>query len=86
VFYPGWSVTIDGSPARLYQTNYVLRGVVVPAGEHVITFQFWPGTFCAGLAITLLCSAITLGLPVFDILRKRAKTRAVRERAHAVEP
>jgi len=86
VFYPGWSVTIDGSPARLYQTNYVLRGVVVPAGEHVITFQFWPGTFYAGLAITVLCSAITMGLPVFGILRKRAKTRAVRERAHAVEP
>jgi hypothetical protein len=86
VFYPGWSVTIDGSPARLYQANYVLRGVVVPAGEHVITFRFRPGTFYAGLAITVLCSVITMGLPVFGILRKRAKTRAVRETAHAVEP
>jgi hypothetical protein len=34
----------------------------------------------------VLCSAVTMGLPIFGILRKRAKTRAVRETAHAVEP
>ena len=26
VYYPGWSVTVNGQPADLVRTNYVLRG------------------------------------------------------------
>ncbi len=85
VYYPGWWVTVDDAPARLYQTDYVLRGVVVPAGEHLVRFKFTPRTFYAGLGISILCAAVTIGISAFGILEKRRRADNSRETAHAVE-
>ena len=42
-YYPaGWSAEIDGKETEIYQTNYVVRSVVVPAGEHTIKFSYSP--------------------------------------------
>ena len=54
VNYPGWKATIDGQSTKIYQTNYVQRGVQVPAGEHVIQYRFDPLSFKLGAVITLL--------------------------------
>ncbi len=53
VFYPGWQATIDGQPTKIFQTNYVQRGVQVPAGEHVVAYRFAPLSFKLGAGITL---------------------------------
>ncbi len=37
-FYPNWHVTIDGKESRIYKTDYNLRGVFVPKGNHTIKF------------------------------------------------
>jgi hypothetical protein len=37
---PGWSVTVDGRPAHALRTDVVMRGVVVPAGEHTIAWRY----------------------------------------------
>jgi Bacterial membrane protein YfhO len=85
VYYPGWSVTVDDAPSRLYQADYVLRGVVVPAGEHLVRFKFTPRTFYAGLGISVLCAAVTIGISAFGILKERRRTDNSRETANAVE-
>ncbi len=63
-YYPGWQVTVDGQPARIWEAYGVLRGVVVPAGSHAIEFHFRPasvyiglGLFAAGLLLTLILVA-----------------------------
>src|SRR5262249_61028613 len=33
VNYPGWAARIDGVDAPIYQTDYLLRGVALPAGK-----------------------------------------------------
>jgi hypothetical protein len=53
VFYPGWQATIDGQPTKIFQTNYVQRGVQVPAGEHVVEYRFEPMSFKLGVGITM---------------------------------
>jgi hypothetical protein len=53
VFYPGWQATIDGQPTPIYQTNYIQRGVQVPAGEHLVEYRFEPMSFKLGAGITL---------------------------------
>jgi len=54
--YPGWRVTVDGEPAALLRVNVMMRGVVVPAGEHDVVFHFRSNS----LAVGLLLSAVAI--------------------------
>lgn len=54
VYYPGWKATIDGAPTHLFQTNYLLRGVMVPSGGHVVRFEFKPTSFYIGAGISIV--------------------------------
>jgi hypothetical protein len=62
-FFPGWHASIDGSPAAIYEVNEAMRGVVVPAGTHTLTFQYRPFSVVAGFLLTLagVCGAIVWG-------------------------
>jgi hypothetical protein len=67
VDYPGWQVTIDGKAAPLLQVNYVLRGVQVPAGNHIVQFTFRPrliqvGMMMSGGALVLTVRVLTIGV------------------------
>lgn len=42
VYYPGWSVTVDGQPAELGRVNYILRALKVSGGKHTIAMEFRP--------------------------------------------
>lgn len=40
VYYePDWRAYIDGRPADYFRVNYILRAMVIPAGEHKIEFR-----------------------------------------------
>jgi len=63
VYYPAsWRATIDGKPADIVQTNYVLRGLVVPPGKHTIEMYFESQGFETGkyasLGLNLVMFAI----------------------------
>ncbi|WP_100615864.1 YfhO family protein [Confluentibacter citreus] len=62
VYYPkGWKTLIDGKEASHIRVNYVLRGMEVPAGNHVIEFKFEPEVIQTGSSIAL-ASSILVGL------------------------
>lgn len=62
--YPGWQATVDGQRTHVYQTDYLLRGVTIPAGEHTVEFVFRPASFYLGLGITALSMFGLLALTV----------------------
>ncbi|MCO6460734.1 MAG: hypothetical protein J5I59_04980 [Saprospiraceae bacterium] len=55
VYYPekkGWHVYIDGKRQEgLVRTNYVLRGIEVPAGKHTLEMKFEPTSYYTGQKI-----------------------------------
>ncbi|HXE46527.1 MAG TPA: YfhO family protein [Conexibacter sp.] len=52
----GWSVAVDGRPARALQADVVMRGVMVPAGTHEIVWRYR----VPGLRLGLLMSVAGL--------------------------
>jgi hypothetical protein len=52
-YYPGWQGKIDRKKTKVFVTNYLGRGIVLPKGEHIVKFQFKPFNFHLGLGISL---------------------------------
>ncbi|HEX8203587.1 MAG TPA: hypothetical protein VF590_24135, partial [Isosphaeraceae bacterium] len=42
VFYPGWTLTIDGHPAPILRANRLMRGAAVAAGTHRLVYTYRP--------------------------------------------
>jgi hypothetical protein len=55
--YPGWRVYIDGHSADVLCVNYALRGVVIPAGDHQVSFIYRPWSVMSGLLLSLLTAS-----------------------------
>jgi hypothetical protein len=51
-FYPGWTASVDGTPAPILRANYLFRGVELTPGKHVIEFRFHSPAYRAGAAIS----------------------------------
>lgn len=78
IWYPaGWEASIDGRPAKIYKTNFVLRGIAVPEGEHQITMRFEPASVYRGNLLSwlghfvLLC--IGIGVVFFTYMKNDPK-------------
>ena len=56
IYFPwGWHASIDGQPAQLGRTNYVLRALKIPAGNHTIEMWFDPQSLHTTAAISRVC-------------------------------
>jgi hypothetical protein len=61
IYYPkGWVATVDGTETEIVCTNYVLRGLSIPAGKHTIVFAFKPHAYYVGNTVTTASSWIVL--------------------------
>ena len=60
IYYPeGWNCYVDGKQVDVFRANYILRGVMVPAGKHKIEWRFEPtsmetGSLISGIGSLLL--------------------------------
>ena len=76
IYYkPDWFAYIDGKPAEYLRVNYILRAMVIPAGEHQIefrneapSFHRWDKVNLASSIALVLCMA---GCIVWNCRRKK---------------
>jgi uncharacterized membrane protein YfhO len=73
----GWNAYIDGELKPHYRVNYVLRGLEIPAGTHIIEFKFEPTIIQKGTSIALVSYALLLFIPIgwFFIEKKKKNVR-----------
>jgi len=60
----GWKSYIDGKLQPYTNVNYILRGLEIPKGEHIIKFKFEPSVIKTGNTISLISYALMLLIPV----------------------
>ena len=59
IYYPaGWKSYIDGKETSYFRADYVLRGMIIPAGEHEIKFSFEPSSYITGNKISFISSLL----------------------------
>ena len=54
----GWKAYIDNKEASIIKTDYALRGLLMPAGDHAIKFEFKPVAYYSSIKIATAASCI----------------------------
>jgi hypothetical protein len=71
MWYPDWTVTVDGKPAELLRADHALRAVAVPAGKHRVEFRYASPSVRKGLLLSIGCAAVALALLAAGWLQSR---------------
>lgn len=58
--YPGWEATIDGEKSPIHSANFLLRGMVLPAGSHRVEMRYTApaarnGALLSGFTLLMIC-------------------------------
>lgn len=78
IYYPiGWKTFINGKETNHIQVDYILRGMEVPAGKHIIEFKFEPDVVKTGSKISLATSVLLGLLLIVGLLYEFKKTKSV---------
>jgi hypothetical protein len=71
IYYPkGWNAYIDGQDIDHFRVNYVLRGLVLPEGEHTVEFKFEPKSYYIGQKVSFTSSVLLLLVLLFVLGRE----------------
>ena len=83
----GWTVKIDGEVTETEKIFEAFLSVDIPAGEHEITFEYFPSGLKPGIIITLASIAILAMLFIVDRIMERRyqEKKAARKAAEALE-
>jgi hypothetical protein len=69
VYYPaGWIARIENEELKIHQTNHILRGINVPAGNYKVVFEFSPSTYYSSLTYVWIGNLLILGLIIVPYL------------------
>jgi hypothetical protein len=72
LFWPGWSVTVDGDEREMYRADYLLRGVPIEPGEHTVRFRYAPARVRLGAVLT---GGTLLMLGIGAVVRRTRRAR-----------
>jgi len=86
IFYDkGWKAFVDGEEVPIIRTDYLLRGLSLPGGNHKVEFVFAPNSMRISNIISLISSIILvlgLGFAIWlSIKHKNEKQKPVAEKA-----
>ncbi|HKP72837.1 MAG TPA: hypothetical protein VJT82_07865, partial [Pyrinomonadaceae bacterium] len=70
IFYPGWEATVDGVPARIHLTDFILRGLPLPAGAHRVEMRYVAPAARNGAIISVLSLLVLGSMSLYSRRRK----------------
>jgi hypothetical protein len=79
----GWSATVDGKDTRVYRTDGIFRGIVVPPGIHLVSERYRNPDEGRGRKVALAAVAVLAGLGASTLWRRRTRDQSSRRRLAA---
>ena len=71
IYYPsGWQAYLNGEKTNYFDINYLLRGMIIPKGNHLIEFHFSPNIVKTGINIRIITIIITFSIIALLLYRK----------------
>lgn len=78
-FSDGWQAYIDGKEASHFRADWTLRAMLVPAGEHAVTFMFEPHGYNTSRTVSSVASGLLLlliiGMIVTPFVNKKKEEK-----------
>lgn len=76
VYYPhDWEATVNGAPTPIFPANYILRAVVVPAGESIVRLRSRSAVYERGEYLSTVGSVgawtLAVGMLAWEFFRRR---------------
>ena len=73
-YHPSWTVKVDGQPATMLRCNFIMRGVFLPAGAHMVEFRYHTSLkyLCVSLA-GWVAGILLAGYLVYSVRRETPK-------------
>jgi hypothetical protein len=75
-FANGWNAYIDGELKPHWRANYVLRSMIIPAGEHTVEFKFEPEIYYTGEKVSLAGSILLILFVIGGVVVDSRATKA----------
>ncbi len=69
----GWQAYVDGNPVNHYKVDYLLRGLELEPGDHIVEFMFEPKVIATGSRISIAGSIGMLLLVGFSVFKSQQK-------------
>ena len=74
IYYPPcWFAYIDGKEVPIHKTNYAMRSIIVPEGEHTIEFKYESSRFELGKTLSTITNILLVIAFGFAIYLERKK-------------
>ena len=65
-YFPGWKAFVDGKETPIYKVHEIIRGIVIPEGEHKVEFVYRPSK----IYISIFIGAVALVACLVAVFRR----------------
>ena len=70
IYFPGWTVNVDGKEGEILKANHFYRAVQLGPGEHTLEFDYFPEGFKEGLIVSSIFLLILIVLPLCKPIKR----------------
>ncbi len=71
----GWNAYVDGKKINYFRANYILRGVCLGRGSHILEFKFEPASYLVGDKISMASFRTSASGCRICLVQKQKKSR-----------
>ena len=68
-----WKAFVDDKETEIFRTNWTLRSIFVPEGQHVVEFRYEPLFFKIGLWLSIISILFIIIISFFKIIHKNTR-------------